>query len=103
MSNSKEEIILGVLIEDTGNFFQLSIDDRRHLAGTIARIFDAVEKHDFELKRKEVSDEIAAKLELVKEIGALQGKLKEIPFYKFSARTEIRLKILELQSELQYG
>ena len=103
MANTKEEIILNVLNEDAGVFTKWSVDDRKHLAGTIARILDAVEKSELELKRKTASEEISAKLEIVKEISALQDKLKEIPFYRFSARTEIRLKILELQSELQYG
>lgn len=103
MSIEKEEVVFGVLNEDTGVFSRWSIDDRKNLAGTIVRIIDAIKKSEIEVERKTMSDEISAKLEIVKEIGIFQGKLKEIPFYKFSARTDIRLKILELQSELQYG
>jgi hypothetical protein len=103
MTNTKEEIILNVLNEDAGVFAKWSIDDRKHMAGTIARILDAVEKHELELKRKIASDEISAKLKIAEEICTLQDKLKEIPFYKFPERREIKFKILELQSELQYG
>lgn len=56
-----------------------------------------------ERSRKAASYEISTKLMAMKEICTLQNKLKEIPFYKFFARSEIKFKILELQSELQYG
>lgn len=99
----KEEIILNVLSEDKGVFAQLSIDDRKSLAGTIARILDAVEKSELDLKRKAASAEILAKLELMKEVGDLHDKLKEIPFYKFSSRSVVRFKILDLETKLRYG
>jgi hypothetical protein len=99
----KEEVILNVLNDDKGIFAKLSVDDRRSLAGTIARILDAVEKSELELKRKVASEEISAKLELIQKVGDLRDKLREIPFYKFSSRREMRFKILDLESKLMYG
>jgi hypothetical protein len=102
MVKTIEEIILGVLTDDVGISTKLSVDDRKCLAHTVARILESVEKHELELKRKAASEEISAKLKIAEEICTWQDKLKEIPFYKFSARREIKFKILELQSKLQY-
>jgi hypothetical protein len=102
MAKTIEEIILGVLTDDVGISTKLSVDDRKCLAHTVARILESVEKHELELKRKVASEEISAKLKIAEEICTWQDKLKEIPFYKFSVRREIKFKILELQSELLY-
>lgn len=99
----KEAVILNVLNNDKGIFAKFSADDRRCMAGTIARILDAVEKSEFELKSKVASAEILAKLELIQEVGVLHDELKKIPYYKFSARREMKLEILELESKLMYG
>lgn len=103
MTNKKEEIILNVLNEYMEGFTQWPVDDQKRLVGAIAQKLDAAEKSEFELKRKAISEELSAKLKIAEEIVTWQDKLKEIPFYKFSARRDIKFKILELQSELQYG
>jgi hypothetical protein len=100
---TKEEIVLNVLNEDKGIFAQLSSDDRKGVAGTITRILDAIEKSESDMKRKVASAEILAKLELMKEVGDLHDKLREIPFYKFSSRREMRFKILDLEAKFRYG
>lgn len=96
----KEEIIFGVINEYVSIFAQWSIDDRKSLASMIARILDAVEKSELELKRKVASEETLAKLALMKEKGVLQNKLGELSWYKFSERREIRFKILALEAKL---
>lgn len=46
------------------------------------------------------SEEFSARLEIATKICACQDELKEVPFYKFSARNEIKHKIQELESKL---
>lgn len=101
--NTKEEIILNVLNEDLSSYIHLTEHDRKCLAHTIAKILDAIDKSEFELKRKAVSDEISAKLDLLTEIGSLYDKLKKIPWYKFSERSALKWKIRELDSKRLYG
>ena len=101
--NTKEEIILNALNEDVSSYTHLAEYDRRCLAHTIALRLDANEESVLELKRKAASDEISAKLDLLKEIGSLHDELKKIPWYRFSARNVIKWKIRELDSKRLYG
>lgn len=96
--NIKEEIILNVLNEDISNHTYLMEHDRRSLAHTIALRLDAHDKSVLELKRKTASDDILAKLNLLKEIEFLYDELKKIPWYRLSARNIIKWKIRELDS-----
>jgi hypothetical protein len=102
MANTKEEIISNVLNEHMDGFSKWSVGDQKRLVGAIVQGLITVEKSELELKRKAASEEISAKLKIAEEICTWQDKLKKIPFYKFSERREIKLKILELQSQLQY-
>ena len=77
--------------------------DRKRVAHTIALRLEANDESVLELKRKAVSDEILAKLDLLTEIGSLHDKLKKIPFYKFSERSALKWKIRELDSKRLYG
>ena len=77
--NTKEEIILNALNEDVSSYIHLAEHDRKCLAHTIALRLEAHDESLLELKRKAVSDEISAKLDLLTELGSLHDKLKKIP------------------------
>jgi len=101
--NTREEIILNVLNEDVSSYIHLAEHDRKCLAHTIALRLEAHDESLLELKRKAVSDEISAKLNLLTEIGSLYDELKKIPWYRFSARNIIKWKIRELDSKRLYS
>jgi hypothetical protein len=54
-------------------------------------------------KLKRSSEETVKKLELLREIGTLREELKSTPFYKFSKRRDIKLKLWELDGKRLYG
>lgn len=100
---SKEDVILDILNKQPSIFIQLAQHDRKGLSHTIAQILDAIEESVLEQKRKEASNEILAKLELIERVGDLHDQLKRMAWYKFSERAEMKLKILEMEAELRYG
>lgn len=104
--NTKEEIILKILNDDTSNFIHLE-HDRKCIANILAKILDAIDESALELKRKEASDEILAKLDILTELGSLHDELNKIPWYKFSERNALKWKIIELDAKrlerINYG
>lgn len=99
----KEEIILKVLNEDTSSWIYLMEHDRVRIASTLAKILNSIEEADKAQKRKEASNEILAKLDILTELGSLHDELKKIPFYKFSERNTLKWKIMELDAKRLYG
>lgn len=91
--------ISGKHVEDmyiTGNNIKIIDSNLLHTG-----ILDTDKELEIE-KRTAESEEFSAKLEIAEKICACQDELKEIPFYKFVARSEIKQKIRELESKLQY-
>jgi len=97
-----EQIILHTLNEDTSSFVQLMQHDRNRIAETLAKILFNINEEELKMYRENVSDEITSKLEHISELGKLHDKLKEIPFYKLSERSKLKLEILELESSHKY-
>lgn len=98
-----EEIVLNILNKDSSSFVHLMNHDRKRISQIIAQSLDDINEEELKHKRKEASDEILSKLNHISELGKLHDKLKEIPFYKLSERSKLKLEILELESKTQYG
>lgn len=97
-----EEIVLNILNKDSSSFIHLMNHDRKRISQIIAQKLDDINEEELELKCKEASDEILSKLNYISELGKLHDKLKEIPFYKLSERSKLKLEILDLESKMKY-
>ena len=98
-----KQIILQTLNEDTSSFVQLMQHDRNRIAETLAQILNNINEEELKMYRENVSDEITSKLEHISELRKLHDKLKQIPFYKLSERSKLKLKILDLESKVRYS